>query len=157
GNDFYSSPCPSPDGQRLAWLAWNHPNMPWDGTELWVGEFDPSGRVSRQEKVAGGPDEAIFQPQWSPDRTLYFVADRSGWWNLYRWRDNKVEAVCPRQAEFGRPQWVFGQSTYAFVSADQIICTFTEQGAWRLATLDTRNDTLEVLDCPCTEINYLRA
>jgi dipeptidyl aminopeptidase/acylaminoacyl peptidase len=156
GNDFYSSPGMSPDGQRLAWLTWNHPNMPWDGTELWMGEFDGSGGV-KQQKVAGGPDESIFQPQWSPDGTLYFVSDRSGWWNLYRWRNKKVEAVCPRQAEFGRPQWVFGHSTYAFLSTDQIICTFTEQGAWRLATLDTRTGKLEILDSPYTEINYLRA
>ncbi|MBI1914029.1 MAG: S9 family peptidase [Planctomycetes bacterium] len=158
GNDFYSSPCLSPDGKHLAWLTWNHPNMPWDGTELWVGEFNVSGGVKkRRKKVAGGPEESLFQPQWSPDGILYFVSDRSGWWNLYRWRDGQVEAVCPRQAEFGRPQWLFSYSTYAFASADQIFCTFTEQGAWRLATLDTRKGTLEVLDCPYTEINYLRA
>ena len=158
GNDFYSSPCPSPDGKQLAWLAWNHPNMPWDGTDLWVGEFNSShGIKARPARVAGGTDESIFQPQWSPDGSLYFVSDRSGWWNLYRWREKRIEAVCPRAAEFGRPQWLFGYSTYAFVSADQIVCTFSEQGTWRLATLDTRTGHLDVLDCPYTDINYLRA
>ena len=158
GNDFYSSPCASPDGKHLAWLSWNHPNMPWDGTELWVGEVNVShGIKKRRKRVAGGPDESVFQPQWSPDGDLYFVSDRSGWWNLYRWRNKNVAAVCPREAEFGRPAWLFGYSTYAFVSPEQIICTFTEKGVWKLATLDTRSGALEVLNCPYTDINYLRA
>src|SRR5262245_8246843 len=66
GNDFYSSPRLSPDGSRLAWLTWNHPNMPWDGTELWVGEYKPNGSLSHTERVAGGVNESIFQPEWSP-------------------------------------------------------------------------------------------
>ena len=84
GNDFYSSPRLSPDGSRLAWLTWNHPNMPWDGTELWVGEMTTSGILRQVQKVAGYVDESIFQPEWSPDGVLHFVSDRTGWWNLYR-------------------------------------------------------------------------
>src|SRR6266480_3253633 len=84
GNDFYSSPRISPDGSSLAWLTWNHPNMPWDGCELWTGEIAVDGAIANQQLVAGGPRESIFQPEWSPDGTLYFVSDRSGWWNICR-------------------------------------------------------------------------
>ena len=149
GSDFYSTPRLSPDGKRLAWLTWNHPNMPWNGTELWVGELDGAGTVVRSELVAGGVDESIFQPEWSPDGRLYFVSDRSGWWNLYRTamgsaRAGAVEPIAPMQAEFGSPQWLFGMSTYAFESARRIICTYVQRGRSRLASIDTR--TLELID-----------
>src|SRR5207244_4628181 len=84
GNDFYAFPRLSPDGRRLAWMTWNHPRMPWDGSELWVADLAPDGAVSGARQVAGGPDESIFQPEWSPEGTLHFVSDRTGWWNLYR-------------------------------------------------------------------------
>ena len=111
GNDFYASPRLSPDGSQLAWLTWNHPNMPWDGTELWLGQLDESGSITNSERIAGGKDESIFQPEWSPDGTLYFISDRSNWWNLYRYMGNRIEAVYSMAAEFGLPQWVFGMST----------------------------------------------
>ena len=95
GADFYSDPIVSPDGKFLAWLQWNHPNMPWDGTELWVGAFNASGLIGVREKIAGGGDESIFQPEWAPDGALYFVSDRTGWWNLYRWLGKDVEAIHP--------------------------------------------------------------
>ncbi|NIR47426.1 S9 family peptidase, partial [candidate division KSB1 bacterium] len=82
GNDFYSNPRVSPDGSKLAWLTWNHPNMPWDGTELWVAHIQLDGSLKKPQKIAGGTDESIFQPEWSPDGILYFVSDRTGWWNL---------------------------------------------------------------------------
>ena len=157
GNDFYSSPRLSPDGSRLAWLTWNHPNMPWDGTELWVGEIREDGSLDRTERVAGGVDESIFQPEWSPDGTLYFVSDRIGWWNLYCWRNRRVEPLCNMEAEFGMPQWGFGMSTYAFESANRIICAYTQQGIWHLASLDTATGELEVIETPYTAIKYLRA
>ena len=152
GNDFYSSPRLSPDGTRLAWLTWNHPNMPWDGTELWVGRLNEHGALGRAEKVAGGESESIFCPQWSPDGVLYFVSDRSGWWNLYRWRTGQVEALCPMEAEFGRPQWVFGMSTYAFISSRDLVCAYSTKGAWRLARLDAETKKLDEIDTPYTEI-----
>jgi dipeptidyl aminopeptidase/acylaminoacyl peptidase len=152
GNDFYASPRLSPDGSRLAWLTWNHPNMPWDGSELWVGELQADGSLGRLEQVAGGREESIFQPEWSPDGTLHFVSDRTGWWNLYRWRNRQVEPLCEKAAEFGRPQWVFGLSTYAFVSATHLICAYTERGTWQLARLDTETRTLEPIITPYTEI-----
>ena len=157
GNDFYSSPRLSPSGSRLAWLTWNHPNMPWDGTELWAGELKADGSLGRTERVAGGVDESIFQPEWSPDGVLHFVSDRTGWWNLYRWRDGRIEPLCEMAAEFGRPQWLFGMHTYAFESAGRIICTYTEQGTWRLASLDTAARKLELIETPYTKIWSLLA
>ena len=158
GNDFYSSPRISPNGARLAWLTWNHPNMPWDGCELWAGEIGADGTLSNQQLIAGGLRESIFQPEWSPDGTLYFVSDRSGWWNLYRAAaEPAIECVCEMQAEFGAPQWIFGLSTYAFESADRIVCVFAERGLWRLGTIDTQAKTLQRIDAPYTEISYVCA
>ncbi|NOT55305.1 MAG: S9 family peptidase [Deltaproteobacteria bacterium] len=157
GNDFYSTPRLSPDGTRLAWLTWNHPNMPWDGTELWVGELTTEGLLERSEKIAGGESESIFCPQWSPDGVLYFMSDRSGWWNLYRQRDRQVEALCPMAAEFGRPQWVFGMSTYAFLSSHELVCAYSTKGVWRLARLDTETKTREEIETPYTEIGGVQA
>lgn len=155
GNDFYSFPRISPDGSRLAWLAWNHPNMPWDGCELWTGEFDADGSVANQRTITGGLDESIFQPEWSPDGRLYFVSDASGWWNIYRESANGVENVCAMKAEFGAPQWVFGMSTYAFASAQQIVCTFVERGIWRLGEIDTRTGKLTRIDTQYTDISSI--
>jgi dipeptidyl aminopeptidase/acylaminoacyl peptidase len=157
GNDFYSSPRLSPEGSRLAWLAWNHPNMPWDGTELWVGELGGDGSLSRTECVAGGARESIFQPEWSPDGVLHFVSDRTGWWNLYRWRDGHAEPLIEMEVEFGSPQWVFGKSTYAFESAGRIICAYTQQGTWHLASLDVATGKLELIETPYSEMEYVRA
>lgn len=157
GHDFYSSPRLSPDGSRLAWLAWKHPNMPWDGTELWVGEFTTEGRIEQKRHVTDGPTESVFQPEWAPDGVLHFTSDRTGWWNLYRWRNGEVEALCPMEAEFGRPQWVFGMSTYAFVSAHTLVCAYSTKGTWRLALLDTATRTLTPLNTPYTEIWDIRA
>jgi dipeptidyl aminopeptidase/acylaminoacyl peptidase len=150
GNDFYSSPHLSPDGTRLAWLTWNHPNMPWDGTELWVGEFGKDGSLVHAERIVGGAEESIFQPEWSPDGVLHFVSDRTGWWNLYAWRDGQAVSLCQKAAEFGQPQWGLGMSTYAFVAANRIICTYTEKGVGYLASLDTATGKLTPIETPYT-------
>ncbi len=157
GNDFYSTPRISPDGSQLAWLTWNHPNLPWDGTELWVGELRPDGSVGKVQKVAGGVSESIFQPEWSPDGVLYFVSDRTGWWNIYRSSQKGSEPLCPQNFEFGRPQWLFDMSTYDFVSTERIICTFTSKGMWHLASLNCTTGQLDVIETPFTEFWNLRA
>ena len=152
GSDFYASPRLSPDGSRLAWLSWNHPNMPWDGTELWLGTFRGDGSIASSQQVAGGPSESIFQPEWSPGSELYFVSDRSGWWNLYRRKDRRIEPLCAMAAEFGSPQWVFAMSTYAFESPNQIICAHKVRGLWRLGRLRLGTGQLELIDLPYTHI-----
>jgi dipeptidyl aminopeptidase/acylaminoacyl peptidase len=150
GADFYSTPRISPDGARLAWLSWNHPNMPWDGTELWVAPIEADGSLGTAERVAGGRDESIFQPDWSPDGILHFVSDRSGWWNLYRWRDGQAEALCPMEAEFGVPQWVFAMTTYGFESANRIVCVYEADGVDHLAILDSTSGALDPIELPYT-------
>jgi dipeptidyl aminopeptidase/acylaminoacyl peptidase len=159
GSDFYSSPVLSSDGQRLAWLSWNHPNMPWNATELWVGEFASDGSIVRKTRIAGGANESIFQPEWSPDGVLYFVSDRSGWWNIYRTDGDaeSIEALHPMKAEFGLPQWGFGMSTYAFASAETIVCSYIDQGFASLATIDTRTRELKSASDRFTEVGYVRA
>ena len=157
GNDFYSSPRLSPDGSHLAWLTWNHPNMPWDGTELWVGTLSEDGWVREVTHVAGGVNESIFQPEWSPEGTLYFVSDRTGWWNLYRWWNNKIEPLYPMDAEFGQPQWVFASSLYGFASERRIVCRYIKDGRDHLAILDTVTRALDETELSFTAISQVCA
>ncbi len=159
GKDFYASPSLSPDGSRVCWISWTHPNMPWDGTELWMAEIKTDGSVEQASClfVAGGNSESIFQPQWSPEGDLYFVSDRSNWWNLYRYVGGAIEPMCEMAAEFGMPQWVFGMSTYAFAGSNRIACTYTKDGIWHLATLDTTTKQLQEIETPYTSIGGVKA
>jgi len=157
GHDFYAAPRLSPDGQRLAWLAWDHPDMPWTGAQLWVGDFNGSG-VANARKVAGCTGDSVCQPEWSPDGVLHFVSDRSGWWNLHRLEASGALAnVCPRAAEFARPQWKLGMSNYAFQSATEVVCACIEGGRGTLALLDLARGTLAPFDLPYTEFSSVKA
>lgn len=156
GRDFYASPRLSPDGSRLAWLAWDHPNMPWDGTELWVATFDPDGFLTSKTMIAGGLRESILQPEWSVDGDLYFVSDRTDWWNLYRWNGKAIDPLLEMQAEFGHPQWVFDTSTYGFLDSGRMACAYTRACSWRVGILDVHKQTLDPLETPYTSINDLR-
>ena len=156
GNDFYSSPRLSPDGSQLAWLNWNHPNMPWDGTELWLAQLNGDGSVGVRHLLAGGDNESIYQPQWSPDGVLHFISDRTGWWNLYRWRDGQVEALCPMAADFGQPQWAFGGSLYGFAADQRIVCSYTKNGIDYLAALDGETKKLRAIELPYSAISQVR-
>jgi len=151
GADFYAFPRLDPAGERLAYLSWNHPRMPWQGTELWLAPLDPQGRPLARVKIAGGRDESIFQPAFSPDGVLHFVSDRTGWWNLYRAPD---QAVWPVAAELGLPQWVFGLATYGWVDREVIACAFQQAGTWRLALLQGQERT--PIDLPLTELGSLQ-
>ena len=153
GGDFYSTPRVSPDGSRVAWLSWNHPNMPWDGTELWLAEIGLDGKFENPVLVAGGPKESISQPEWSPSGVLHFVSDRTGWWNLYRWSGEKGIPLCLVEAEFAVPQWVFGNSRYSFISPDKILCSVVENGSSRLAVLDSTTGKLQTIEIPFTDVS----
>lgn len=156
GNDFYSSPRISPDGKQLAWITWNHPNMPWDGTELWVATIRDDGTFTQGQLVAGGQRESVVEPVWSPDGELHFASDRTDWWNLYRLRDGVIEALHPLDAEFARPHWVFGVSSYAFAASDTIVSSYTQNGIWHLARLDTRTGDLTPVATPYTVFADIR-
>jgi len=158
GGDFYSNPRISPDGTNLAFLTWNLPDMPWDGTELRVVRLNEDCVPGSSRLVAGAREESVFQPEWSPDGELYYVSDRSGWWNIYRAGTEGPEPICPMEAEFGLPQWVFGMSTYGFISPDIIICAYTRKGIWHLAEIRTgAPPALREIKTPFTDITGIRA
>jgi dipeptidyl aminopeptidase/acylaminoacyl peptidase len=157
GNDFYAAPRLSPDGKMLAWLTWNHPNMPWDATQLWLANIPLDGSPTNPRCVAGLEEqESISQPEWSPDGCLYFISDRSGWWNLYRLdAQGMPEAIYPMEAEFSRPQWVFHMSSYGFLSEEKILCTYLEHGFSRIATIDLRTRRVHNLKTPYNDVRDL--
>jgi dipeptidyl aminopeptidase/acylaminoacyl peptidase len=157
GHDFFGAPRSSPDGGRLAWLAWDHPDMPWDATELWVAELDEDGRTAGARRVAGGPGESVAEPLWAPDGSLCFVSDRTGWWNLYRLTEaGREEPLAPLEAEFSYPAWLFGGSSYGFGGSGDIICTFRQAGRDHLARIRPGAGRVEEIQQPFTEIGHLR-
>lgn len=157
GADFYSNPRLSPDGTQLSWLSWMHPQMPWDGTECYLAQLDHDGDITSVQHIAGSAQESIFQPQWSPAGDLFFVSDRSNWWNLYRWNGRAAQAIYPMEAEFATPQWVFGMSTYGFIDAGQILCCYSQNGQWYLATLELTDSKLTVISSVLTDISAIHA
>ena len=156
-SDFYAAPRLSPDGSRLAWLEWRHPNMPWDGCELWLGQLSENGEIAGRRRIAGGPAEAIFQPEFSPDGILHFVSDRSGWWNLYRAVEDRIEPLYPLDAEFGRPQWAFRMSSYAFRDARRLVASYLKNGFAHLVELDLETLRPAPIATSFTDISSLRA
>lgn len=156
GHDFFSSPCISPDGRHLAWLSWDHPDMPWDASTLWLAGIAPDDTLAQARRVAGGAGESIFQPAWSPRGELHFVSDRSGWWNLYRLHDGEVRPLHPMRAEFGVPQWAFGMSTYGFDGRGRVVCTRWRDGRASLARLDPDGGAFEPVDTPFCAVEGLR-
>ena len=154
GQDFYATPRLSPDGRSLVWLAWSHPDMPWDGTQLWVGELDDEGEIRDATPVCGGTPEAVAQPEWSPDGTLYFLSDTSGWWNLYCWRQGEIEPVQAMEAEFAKTYWWVGMCAYGFESASSLVCSYGRHGVWGLGRIDLESKRLEPLDTPYSSMGW---
>ncbi|MDJ0652480.1 MAG: S9 family peptidase [Simkaniaceae bacterium] len=147
GEDFYSMPALHPNGTHLAFLSWNQPNMPWDETTLSVGKLTKHGMLSEIEEIAGGESESIFQPMWSKKGTLYYVSDRSGWWNIYQ---EGGECLYPMEGEFGQPLWVFGMNNYGFLEDGRIATVYTIQGNDFVGMIDPETKSLETLDLPFT-------
>jgi dipeptidyl aminopeptidase/acylaminoacyl peptidase len=155
GEDFYAFPRLSPDGSKIAFLSWNLPDMPWEGTELRLAGLDRNGRPGPARRVAGGRGEAIFQPEWSPSGELYFVSDRTGWWNIYRKAESGIEPVWPLPAEFGLPLWSLDSSTYAFAGPGRIAAAFCRKGIWRLGVIPLDGRRPREIETDYTEITGL--
>lgn len=164
GHDFYSNPRISPDGKQLTWLTWDHPDMPWDNTQLWLADITTAG-LTNIRQVAGNGNESIFQPQWSDSGDLYFVSDRNNWWNIYRITEKHIaaggyqaECIYAIDAEFATPQWVFGMSTYGFLDSETLLTTYTLNGEWQLAKIQlTQNADPQVthIESSLTSFEYL--
>jgi dipeptidyl aminopeptidase/acylaminoacyl peptidase len=157
GHDFYAAPRLSLDGRTLAWIAWRHPDMPWDGTELWTAGVDAAGALVSPRPIAGGREESIVEPLWAPDGALHFVSDRSGWWNLYRAHGGDIRPLCPLEAECARPSWILGLSHHCVLDDGAVLLAFTRGGSWCLGRCEAGSGRLETLDTPYTEIGFLRA
>ncbi|MCE5316854.1 MAG: S9 family peptidase [Parachlamydia sp.] len=156
GQDFYAFPTLSPDGSKLAWISWNHPDMPWDSTRLWVADFN-GNKIDAKRCVAWAPDESIFQPQWSPQGLLTFVSDRSGWWNLYRLKGDSCENLFPLEAEFGMPLWHLGISTWGFTGrGEEILCSYQQKGSFKLGLLDPETKQLEEIPLPQNDFTQIK-
>lgn len=157
GPDFLAAPRPSPDGSRLAWLEWDHPDMPWDATRLRIADIAKDGTLGVSALVAGAPDESIAQPEWSAEGLLHFVSDRSGWWNLYRLAVGpRLEPLAPREAEFADPAWIFDRSSYAFLADGSIVATPRSAGRDRLVHI-TPGVAVGDVEAAFTEYDGLRA
>lgn len=157
GYDFYAAPRVSPDGTTLAWFCWSHPNMPWDGTELWIGEISPSQTLLNPRKIAGGVEESVTSPQWSPDHVLHFVSDKTGFWNLYRYLDNTITPFYPNPCtiDFGAPHWIFGVERYGFLQDGSLVAIGTLQGEDSLYHLDPKKSAPQRLHLPLTSLSDL--
>jgi dipeptidyl aminopeptidase/acylaminoacyl peptidase len=154
-SDFIAAPRISPDGQRLAWTEWSHPNLPWDGTELRLADILADGSIGAATTVAGSPTDWIAQPRWSPEGVLHFVAEPNGWMNIHRVVDGRTEIVAELEAEFAPPDWLFGWSSYGFLADGAIVAIGRSGGRDRVYRLGPEAGRTAVLDLPFTEIGSI--
>lgn len=157
GADFYSSPRLSPNGSHLAWLEWNHPDMPWDATRLYAAGFDNNGLPENLQHVAGSSSESVVQPLWRNEDELLFVSDRTDWWNLYAWKNGATRELCRRDAEFAQPHWVFGMQSWGLRDNETIVCSYTREGSWHVAEINIDGGGFNELALPYTQIEHLHA
>lgn len=153
--DFYAAPRISPNGKHLAWICWNHPNMPWDATKLWRGELHPTEGLIHIRQVAGEQEESILFPQWSSENILHCASDRTGFWNIYL---EKQGSMCPLHTahiDFGEPHWVFGVERYCFLKDGSILAIGTKQAQDALYHIDPNTASSERLPLPLTYISDL--
>jgi len=151
GGDFLANPRLAPDRQHLAWVRWDHPNMPWDGTQLIVAEPTPDGTAGAQRVVLGGVAESVTQVEWAGESRLYAVSDRSGWWNLYEiaLHRDAPRPLCPMDAEFGGPLWQLGQRTFAQLPAGRL-AVLSGVGSLKLGVLDPHSGDVSEVPTPYT-------
>jgi len=156
GPDFLAAPRLAPDGATLVWLEWDHPDMPWEATRLRIAPIEADGSLGRSDLAAGGPDESIAEPQWSPDGVLHLVSDRSGWWNLYRLVEGpRLEPIAPLEAEFADPHWIFDRSSYGFLADGSLVATARSDGRDRLFHI-VPGERIGEVETPFTEFDGLR-
>lgn len=155
GHDFFACPRLSPDARHLTWLSWDHPQMPWDGTQLWVAEVQPSGALKTPQCIAGSQHESIFQPEWTLDDDLVYVSDRSGWWNLYRHDPAGPQPLYPAAHEFGLPLWQFGMRTWTALPDGRLACTWQTEAGDRLGLLHPNTGAMESVELPWTQITAI--
>ncbi|XWS24279.1 hypothetical protein CRYUN_Cryun28dG0087300 [Craigia yunnanensis] len=165
GNDFYAFPRLDPKGERMAWIEWSHPNMPWDKAELWVGYISENGDVYKRVCVAGCDPKIVespTEPKWSPTGELFFITDRkNGFWNLHKWVESKNEVLplYTLNAEFARPLWIFGMNSYEFIKSEVeknlIACSYRQNGRSYLGILDDIQGSISLLDIPFTDIDNI--
>ncbi len=156
GADFYAFPRISPDGNQLAWICWNHPNMPWDSSELWLAEYDGNGSIRQPVKIAGKPGESVTEPNWSSENRLYYVSDVTGWWNLYQVDGTHGKAICPQSVEFSGPLWNLGLSTYGFIGPQTLLCAVRDKGISSLVKINAVTGNLEKISLPYTEFTQVK-
>jgi len=155
GADFYSNPKISHTGKYLCWISWQHPNMPWDNTALNIAEINKFSVPGKSIHIAGGNNEAVCQPVWAPDDTLYFVSDRNNWWNPYRYTNNGIECVIELEAEFAVPQWTFRECNYGFISKESILAIYRQRGLAYIGLINVSKKSLETLTLPFTDFESL--
>jgi dipeptidyl aminopeptidase/acylaminoacyl peptidase len=150
-HDFYANPRISPDGKKLIWLTWDHPQMPWDGTDLWLAELN-SDQLGKVAHIVGGQKESIFQPDWGLNGEIYFVSDKTGWWNIYRTKDTEIEALTETELEFGVPMWSLADRSYVLVQDDYIVGFYKDNGSPGIAIIDLNTGTMQQLQ---GDFNYM--
>lgn len=155
GHDFYASPRLSPDGRRLAWLDWDHPDLPWTGTALRIAWLDTDALPRAERRIGPGTGVSVFQPGFAPDGRPYFMADAAGWWNLWRWSEDGARQIVDAPLELGLPQWQFGMSSWAFISERAALCAGARDGRWRLYRVDLDSGRLDPFDLPWTDFTHV--
>jgi dipeptidyl aminopeptidase/acylaminoacyl peptidase len=159
GSDFVAYPRVSPDGRRIAWIAWNHPDMPWDTTTLYVANLTPGSGLSDITAIAGNrsaAEESVVEPCWDLDGTLYFLSDRSNWWNLYRYKDGRIAPVFSFEAEIASPLWTLGQSNYALTGDGRAVVRYTVAARDRLGVVNLTSGQLSPLDLPFVGLSNIQ-
>jgi dipeptidyl aminopeptidase/acylaminoacyl peptidase len=156
GHDFYAAPRVSPDGSLLTFCTWNHPDMPWESSQVILAVLNAMGAIASQQHIAGGPSESAIEPRFSPAGGLWFLSDRSGFWNLYRWHGERVVAVLDDAAEYGRPPWVLGGAQFAVLETGQAVAIRDVDGISSLVMIDAITGASTTLPVPYSDLSQLR-